>query len=443
MNLRALERWTWYAFVATFAWQTRLILWHADRAFIEWRSISLYASDVFMLALFVFAIVGGWRVKGIRRFTFLFFLFAALSLFNAEQVTVGVYALVRLAQGIAFFCYMRGWAWRRFDADHTALAFVIGALVQAGIGIGQYASQHDLGLRWLGETLLRTDMRGVAVFFDAAHAKVLRAYGTLPHPNVLAAYLGVALGVVGWLWLRHGMIRHRWVMPSTVVVLLWAFYLTFSRTIIAVWVAAALTLFVAMHWKRISAHWPNILILRRRMTQIALTVAVVSIAFASVFWPQLSARLTIHSSDEAVQLRVAYVHDSLDSGEKGFLGINWFGVGIGNFTTWLARTQPSLPAAYVQPAHNVFLLIYSEIGIFGVLAFIAWLGTVFWSCGRSHRHQPVLRIALLVLLGSFCCIALFDHFFWTLQQGRILFWGIAALAAGALPGTIQSHGRQD
>jgi O-antigen ligase len=144
------------------------------------------------------------------------------------------------------------------------------------------------------------------------------------------------------------------------------------------------------------------------------------------------ARLALSTSDESVQLRIDYARDSLTSGTGSFLHINWFGVGIGNFTTWLTRTQPNLPAYYVQPAHNLFLLVYSEIGILGLFALVAVLVFVFRACWRAHARQPALRAQLVLLLAVFCGIALFDHFFWTLQQGRILWWGMLALTAGIL-----------
>lgn len=452
MNLRTIERWTWYVFVATMAWQTRLILWHADRTFIEWRSMSLYLSDVLMLTLFVFLIIGLWQGVGggtgpekgrLEKMLFGFlFVFAAISLVHAEQFTVGIYQLARLVQFVAFYFYLRSWAWHRFDVDRSVVAFVVGALMQAGLAIGQYTLQHDIGLRWLGETLLNPNMRGVAVFFDTAHVTILRAYGTLPHPNVLAAYLAAALAGVGWLWLRHGDMRHRgwWAWPAATAVLLWAFYLTFSRTIIAAAAVAALVFAIAVLVPRISRRWQHIAVIRRRIRAMIVTTAVVSTLFAVLLWPQVLARLSLSSSDESVQLRLEYARDSLASG-SGFLQVNWFGVGIGNFTTWLARTQPNLPAYAVQPAHNLFLLVYSEIGIFGLCALLALLLFVFRSCWRAHAGQPAVRIGLTLLVAAFCFIALFDHFFWTLQQGRILWWGLLALAAGAMTDTIRIHGR--
>ena len=107
------------------------------------------------------------------------------------------------------------------DADRTAVAFIVGALLQAALGIAQFAVQHDVGLRWLGEPVLRTDMRGVAVFYDIHHAKILRAYGTFPHPNVLAAYLMTALWVTAWMWARHmgTVLRRVWVWPAATALL--------------------------------------------------------------------------------------------------------------------------------------------------------------------------------------------------------------------------------
>ncbi len=432
MTLRSIERLVWYLFVATAAWQTRLILWHAGPpagGFIEWHSMSLYLSDVLMLVLFGLATTSVLRGKSSLAISALalFLIFAAVSLFNADSIAIGVYQLLRLAQFIAFFFYLRNRALKIFDISATAAAFVLGALVQAGLGIAQYSLQHDVGLRWLGETLLNTNMQGVAVFFDSGAHKILRAYGTLPHPNVLAVYLMLALWVVAWLWTKHAKNRISAVVWSIAfIVLLVAFYLTFSRTMIATWVFASVVM---------------VFILRNRLKHIIATTLIVSALFVVALWPQVQARLMLSSSDEAVQLRLDYTRDSLGSGSGKFLHINWFGVGIGNFTTWLARTQPNLPTYYLQPAHNMYLLIYSELGVFGLLSLFAFLLFTFLTCWRVYASNPALRVVMIAMLGSFCFIALFDHFFWTLQQGRILWWTVAALAAGALPATIGTHER--
>lgn len=423
-----IERVCWYLFVATAAWQTRLIIWKADAAFIEWRSITLYASDVLMAALFVLAVIQlrGWFVQKMDTGDWVLGFVAAAavaSLGHAEQLTVGVAQVVRFVQFAVFYLYLRHYAWHRFSAELTAATFTAGALLQAGLGIGQYLFQHDMGMRWIGETLLRTDMRGVAVFYDLGYAKVLRAYGTLPHPNILAAYLMVALWCVAWLWGKYG--KH--VLAGALVPLLWGFFLTYSRTVIAVW-AGAWAVFAGALWTR--AAWPNSAVVRHRMRALGAVTLMTGAAFGVVFWPQVLARCTITASDEAVRLRVAYAGDTVATGGWSALHINWTGVGIGNFTSWLARYDRSLPSFLDQPAHNIFLMAYAEIGMVGLLAWVAWLILVIRMGWRAHRDQPIVRMGVMALVGAFFLIGTLDHFFWTLQQGRILWWGALALAAG-------------
>jgi O-antigen ligase len=128
----------------------------------------------------------------------------------------------------------------------------------------------------------------------------------------------------------------------------------------------------------------------------------------------------------------------------------FFGIGEGNFVWRLAEHQGSLRAANLiykldvpeteilqntvpdwlfQPVHNIYLLIASENGIFAALFFLAFLAMIFYPAIDSLRNGEVIFILYLMFL-SFCIISLTDHFFWTLQQGRLMFW----LAAGILSG---------
>ncbi len=436
-SLRArCERWLWYIFLVSAAWQTRVILWQADAVFIEWRSAALYLSDVLMLGLVVGAFVA--RRKRFDDTRSVYFVLGALlvsavfSLLYASQLTVGIAQTIRLAQFVLFFLYLRQYAWHVFDADRSALAFVIGALSQALLGIGQFLLQHDVGLRWIGETILQADMRGVAVFYDLGGTKILRAYGTLPHPNILAAYLMVALWLLAWLWVRHG--KSAWsslvLWQSALGVLLVGQYLTFSRTIIAVEAFSWLIVAGILWWPRISARWPSLMETRRRLRSVIVTVALVTVGFMALAWPLVVARMTISTSDEAVRLRVQYNREALSSGHSSVLRVNWFGVGIGNFTSWLAEYDPTLPTFLVQPAHNIYLMIYSELGLVGLAIWLFFLAMILRILWYTRQDQPLMRAGLGILVLAMCTIGLLDHFYWTLQQGRILWWATLALAAG-------------
>jgi O-antigen ligase len=432
-----IQRFLWYAFLATIAWQTRVILWQADPVFWEWRSVSVWFSDGLILALLVCAIWQGWRPRLVGRDILLAFFFAAaiVSWGYADHVGVALYQLVRLGYFILFYIYLRQWAFQTFDTRRSALAFVGGAVSQAMIGILQFIVQHDLGLRWIGETVLRTDMRGVAVFYNLAHEKVLRAYGTMPHPNVLAIYFVLAIGVLMWLWVRYGTVKHAsrvgyGLFLSAGTVLLWGLGLTFSRTVILAGGGAFAAVMASEIWAWSRSRWVGIEGIRRRLLQAASCIAVLSVLFCIVHWDTLIARTTIAASDESIRLRVRYAQDAFSSGGEEGIRVNWFGVGIGNFTTWLMRYDSSLPRFMYQPVHNVYLLIYTEVGLIGVVFWISWLSLFIWHIWRSHHDQPVLHWGVVAMLGALLFIGFFDHFFWTLQQGRILWWLSLAVAAG-------------
>jgi len=433
MNWSRIERWSWYAFLVTASWQTRSILWHAGTTFSEWRSAAFWLSDAFIVLLVVLAVIRGWRIRNLDRVDRALIVFvaaASLSLVVAVDRRLSLVALARLAEFAVFFLYVRHWAVRHFNADSSVLAFVVGALAQAGLGIAQFILQRDVGIRAVGETLLRTDMHGVAVFYSATGEKILRAYGTLPHPNVLAAWLFVALAGIVWLYVRHGARDplHRVIWAGAGTVLLWGMFLTFSRTVIAVSAVAAVVVAAAAFSDRFSAEWANIAVIRKRLMHIGIVVITVVVAFAALYWPLVSARGTIHGSDEAVQLRIDYARDALATG-RGW-HINWTGVGIGGFVPWLMRHAPSQPDYLYQPAHSLPLLVYAETGVIGIAVLVVFIILITLQAWRSHRGQPMLRIGVLALAGALVLISLTDHFFWTLQQGRILWWLVLALAVG-------------
>ncbi len=426
------EQALWCLFLATFAWQTRIILWRADVMFSEWRSIAVYASDALMAVLFGVALARGWkpRIAGYDRLMLGCIGVAVLSLTHTDLMTVSIYQLIRLIQFFVLYLYVKSWVVPHGDADTAGAFFVAGALMQSVLGITQYVLQRDVGIRWIGETLLGTDMRGVAVFYDLAQVKILRAYGTLPHPNILAAYLILASWVFAWLYLRHDTRRYRAVWAGAGALLLVGLYLTYSRTMIAAWVLASAGIVASVMTPRISHAWQNIMPIRARMKAILVFVAFVSVIFSVCQWHRIVARMSISSDDEAVHMRILYNKDAASSGSGSALSLNWTGVGIGNFTTWLSGYDKSLQRFQYQPVHNVFLLVYSELGILGFVLWSAWLIFLGYALWQFRTNQPLLRVGLMAVFGALLFIALFDHFFWTLQQGRILWWMTLALVAG-------------
>jgi len=101
------------------------------------------------------------------------------------------------------------------------------------------------------------------------------------------------------------------------------------------------------------------------------------------------------------------------------------GVGLGNFIPNLLTKNnlyPASPFLYFQPVHNIYLLIASELGIIGVLAFF-WLITTALKQSLGKRSKALV----FALLGVFI-IGIVDHYWLTLQQTRLLFAALLGLA---------------
>ena len=131
----------------------------------------------------------------------------------------------------------------------------------------------------------------------------------------------------------------------------------------------------------------------------------------------MRSRVTISPQEEAVTQRLYYNGLAAETISQHRL----LGVGIGQSVAELMRAKPRYPALFYQPVHNLYLLVASETGLLGLLFFLGWLGTVLW---RSRSHPFLLVPCLLLLVAG-----LFDHFFWTLQQGSLLFWLAASLTS--------------
>lgn len=326
-----------------------------------------------------------------------------LAVTGALHVTVGLLfllALVTALQGRSF-------------ARKAAVVFVATVSLQAAWAVAQYALQHDLGLAGLGESALRPDIPGVAKIVTDGENHI-RGYGSLPHPNVLAAYVSAAIFIVGsWLIWPSTTRRQRAALTLTLLMLSAGLLVTFSR------VALILTLIngslvLAFTYRR----W-------RRLPWEAFVAAAAFVVFAAYLTQPLMSRTSVNSAQETgiTNRAVGY--------EAAFAMITErpYGVGAGNFVREIESFKPGLPAYQQQPAHNAPLLITAELGIMGgvlVIAYICLLGWRFHTYLPSDHGQNTVNFSLFMLGGVFIGMGMVDHFFWSLPMGLLL---IAAYAA--------------
>jgi len=161
-------------------------------------------------------------------------------------------------------------------------------------------------------------------------------------------------------------------------------------------------------------------------------------------YPALLSRLDTSDSvieQESVISRI----DQLEQFAPVYQYHPWAGVGLGQYTLYLEKQDVSeigwhydsaLPGWVYnlshhvwdyQPVHNIFLLVLAELGWVGESLFIAVLLGALWTIGRTKKDR--VSFTALVSFLAVLSLGLFDHYLWTLQQGRLmLFLSISMIA---------------
>ena len=409
--------------------------------------MSLYATDILLLILFAFWTINYFFSKnyelGIRNYTkgfrlllkkpdfylILFVVFSAVSIKNSSNLLLSVWGVVKLVEFVIFYFYIKNYAMGRFGFIPSLVAIIAGALLQSVVAIAQFFMQSEIGLRILGESFLGKDMNGIASFYNLAGEKVIRAYGTTPHPNVLAAYLFLAVFAFYFSYLyfhiyHESKLKHlkiNFFLLGSYPLMLLALFFTFARVAVFLWFVGfavrALIIIGSGKFRKIFGSPVN----KDKLIRILVITFVVIVLFGIIFWPEAMSRIKISGNEEAVQLRVFYNKESLET------GINWFGVGSGNFVNWLMVKETNLPRYLYQPVHNIYLLVYSETGILGLAAFLLFLVLLIKDFILRTRMQKLYHFSFLLVVLSILFMGLFDHFLLTLQQGRFIFWMVLAI----------------
>ncbi|OGI33355.1 MAG: hypothetical protein A2271_03790 [Candidatus Moranbacteria bacterium RIFOXYA12_FULL_35_19] len=418
---------------------------------------------------------------------------------------------------------------------------ILSGLFQATIGIIQFFLQTSVGLFFLKESLISPNILGVAKIILNGEIYI-RAYGLMPHPNVLGGLLlfsiiitllykkmfhvehqlppsplqgegqGVRLSDVprpsageadGTIkekyysmlncstW-NNWIIENNWFFRLILAIQILALILTFSKS-------AIIGLLIALAYIIVPCGTFNIpfFFIRRRagdevcdcsmwnifgrvehLKLIILSILIILVSIFIIIKPNLNS-LFFNSFDE----RVFYLNVP-----RGTFGSDpVLGIGAGQSVIMMQKFySQTLEFWQYQPIHNVFLLIFSELGLLGLGLFVWWLWKLFHPPHRRtsveqfknsphpnlllikekelaplsfirrgaggevkivprgtienndyilHNNNTYLSSAIFsryftgILLGLIF-IMLFDHYIWDIQQGSLLFWLTASFVAG-------------
>jgi O-antigen ligase len=306
---------------------------------------------------------------------------------------------------------MRDWR----ESWNTAILGLCAALsIQVFTGIVGFISQSTsflgpLNLPWPGP--LDPITHAASIIKLPNGQSILRAYGTLPHPNILGGFTLICLAGPIALFLRKE-------KPNLFALLLLALSssllaITFSRS---AWIATAIFLFTLVY----KSKYLN-------QKYIVTIFIITTIIFGLTLFPlrelfiNRTTAPTTATEEFSLTGRAWLAEQAITVIKEHPI----LGVGAGSFIIQLAERAGE--RNFVEPVHNIPLLVTSELGIFGLILLVA----IALSIGKSLLQSKNPNVIIIgALLAGLAIIELFDHYLWTLAPGRLMLGFVLGLWEG-------------
>jgi hypothetical protein len=410
-ELRLSQLFFW-AFLICCTWNKRII-YNPSHAYIGsyfsyYLGFFLYLSDIlFLVALISFIVENRGFKLNLRSNKYFWPILGLLTvvltgLFHVQQYGFWqIYSILKVFEIITAIWFVA----RETRINHLIPVFIlyVTGVFQAILGIWQFHVQHMVGLSVLGEYLPEVGTGGLATI-QTSSGKLVRAYATFPHPNILGFFLCLAL-ILGYFLIvsRETSQKARNLIIFGDYLLIVGIFLTFSRVS---WVIAALASISYLWYLKGSKKWLRLAIF---------LPGIVSCATILVFWHGLLFnRVTNIEASQSYTQRVELNQAGIEIWKNNPI----LGVGPGNYIPRMQTMFHVQPWEY-QPSHNIFIYVADGLGIVG-LAFFLWILLLIF---RSTWNAPESdwKFTLLVLGFSLLFVSLFDHFLVTIQQGQLMF----------------------
>ncbi len=351
----------------------------------------------------------------------LFLAFALLSIISAENIN---WAIRKLLVFLSIFplYFLVSTCFEKTDFLKISCTIAWTSTLTAILGILQFLSQFAWGSRavfnfWshhLAKLFLVRAFSQAVIDYPSWWVNIsgktyLRATAFFPDPHMLAFFLGMSLPFSLFLALRQQKnkpLRHYIFYGTAVIINLTALILTFSRGGYLGLLATGFTLLL-LGWRYL-----------HKKQKIILAAILPLLLFALVFIPAVSARLfsSFNLQEGSVAGRLTIWQNAFDVWRQHF----WAGVGLGNYSYYLNPLH-----AYRLPvyAHNTYLDIAVEMGIFALLA---WLSIFLYvilkllAQRKLYRKDYNLQLFAWAIIGSLAYFLAHCFFDTPLYSPRIL-----------------------
>lgn len=484
-----LYKYFFYFFVFSIPFQTRKVFL-TDFSFVtgdftEYGTIFLYLSDVLLLLSFTSATLfnqkllksalselksksGNEEMNMIfRALPILVIWFFISALANQSYLDISLFRSFKMAEMVLLVFFVFATMKDKSFFISSLFIIILSGYFQSLLAIYQFIYQVSLFSspllhKMTGETILSPSLPGIAKIGGEGE-KLIRAYGTLPHPNLLGGFILFSLFISLYLYIEHkdnllssSPLRFRaynkvfqkyfksifWILIFTAQFL--ALVLSFSRSAWFSFIIGSITFAILTYnqTKIVSRETikTNLLYKYKELFLSALFLAFLIIGNFSLLSSRLVQDISNQNtaSSQSVKLptndtfadRVFFNNVSRETiSQKPFLG-SGPGTSIFQIQPYLnkcANSNKIEPWQY-QPPHDIYILSTSEIGIIGFFILISIIiisikyAIKIIVSRETIPNEKIFKACILSILAGFIFIGFFDHYLWTLQQGQIIFW---------------------
>ena len=369
---------------------------------IDYLSPTIYFTDLLIIAtLTTFAISILMKKNSIKNFQrkpdkkiiigiSLFILLSSTNVVFAHSPIVAFVAWMKVLEYVGLATYI---IYSRPSTKNVIQILSFSVVTSIFIGFGQIIHQGSLGgiLWWIGERTFTLDSPGIAkavLCFQSSCLSFLRPYATLPHPNVLAGFIGVTFLL---LFFQKKPRDFSLVIRMTLIVLSFGILITTSRN-------ALFALFITMLFFYLKNNTAR---------KILITCVGVFLLFLTL--PIAPSWFLDNESIVTRQYLMGVAGQMIVSSPL-------FGVGLHNFLVALPAALVVRTIYFLQPVHNMYILLITELGVIGSTLLLI-LGILLFRLTKNRSIDSLWFYPLLFLL----LIGLLDHYLLTLQQGQLLF----------------------
>lgn len=407
-----------YLFIFILPWQTVYLLRELflNNEKFQYSTVGIY---FFQIILFIWIVLNLNKItkyveKKLLLFSGIFIFWLFLSIFWSSDKIIASYFFICNLLGIILFLILQNVALNFKKFSFTLISSVS---LSASLGLYHFFTQSTFSNKWLGLSQHLAWQGGTSVLENASF-RLLRAYGSFPHPNILGGFLIIALLLSLGAYLKATRAELLWkiFLVITLPINFLALLTTFSRSSILALIIGTIL---------ISTYFIFIQKIKKGKDLLCIFYAllILSSIFFVAFSDIISSRTTIDSRLEQKSLneRALYIKDA-----KKIISQNPLtGTGLGNYTLFVLNNKTIAREIWnIHPVHNIYLLVFAEIGFLGFSLFAFIIIFILWELHRSLKEYNNNRVIFSCILIALLILSLFDHWLWTTPAGILIFWTI-------------------